>query len=104
MGMRENSVSICLSLKTVIVLFYSYRFTGLWEESEVPTSTFLTLIVFEGFGRSRKYPHESASKLLVHAAFVFELARRPGWIVLGCSTTLLLEMPRFGSWLDCAAL
>ena len=75
MGMRENSVSICLSLKTVIVLFYSYRFTGLWEESEVPTSTFVTLIVFEGFGRSRKYPHESASKLLVHAAFVFELAR-----------------------------
>ena len=75
MGMRENSVSICLSKKTVIVLFYSYRFTGLWEESEVPTSTFLTLIVFEGFGRSRKYPHESASKLLVHAASVFELAR-----------------------------
>ena len=27
-----------------------------------------------------------------------------GWIVLGCSITLVLEMPRVGSWLDCAGL
>ena len=24
--------------------------------------------------------------------------------MLGCSTTLVLEMPRFGSWLNCAGL
>ena len=48
---------------------------GFGRSRKYPHLLFLTLIVFEGFGRSRKYPHESASKLLVHAAFVVELAR-----------------------------
>ena len=42
--------------------------------------------------------------LACRTTLILEMHRVRSWLdcVLGCSTTLVLEMPRLGSWLDCA--
>ena len=40
--------------------------------------------------------------IVVHVEYWLCLVSDAGWIVLDRSTSLVLALPRFGCWLDCA--